>query len=334
MAGLQRELAGRAARALSGGEGSRSREPVGRPGGGERGAAREQFQPRSDVGESSYSLVQRARSEAKRPDWLRRLSGEPPAPPPRVFVGAIAAGEKVVKAKSAPVVQFLRAHYDDALAVEMEGRGFLNAARANEEVKALVIRGVSDLLSGKEAADAAGSQQVASAHASAFAFQILVGLTPPLPPPSKSLPSNRGISFWLLLILAIAGCFLLAAFSLLWRPERDCALSIASIDNQPVGPGLQPTVSPKCMVSGKADGDSNHKVTIWVADGPQQTAHRQPVGTALVKEEEWTTNGSVDLQLGKSPTQDVWVSATAEGCSAPAPAVQVRLPVPDRRGEN
>jgi nucleoside phosphorylase len=302
----------------------------------ERGAAREEFQPRPDVGESSYSLVQRARAEASWPNWQRQLRSDAPAGSPRVFVAPIAAGEKVVKSESAPVAQFLRDQYSDALAVEMEGRGFLKAAQANEEVRALVVRGISDLLSGKEEADAAGGQEVAAPHASAFAFEVLAKLTPPAPRVSASKQPNRARPLWLLSILAlvIAGSLVRTAFSLLWRPERDCAFSIASIDSKPVGPGLQPTVSSICIVSGNAEDVPNQTVTIWVAEGPQLTAPRQSVGSALVKGEKWTTDGSVDLRPGKRATQDVWVSATVEGCSAPAPAVQVRLPVPATSGRN
>ncbi len=58
----------------------------------------------------------------------------------------------------------------------MEGYGFLKAAYANPEVYALVIRGISDLIDGKEATDKTGTQENASRHASAFTFEILARL--------------------------------------------------------------------------------------------------------------------------------------------------------------
>jgi hypothetical protein len=65
----------------------------------------------------------------------------------------------------------------DALALEMEGYGFLKAAHAHSGLEALVVRGISDLLEGKADADKGGSQERASRHAAAFAFQVLAKLS-------------------------------------------------------------------------------------------------------------------------------------------------------------
>jgi nucleoside phosphorylase len=51
-------------------------------------AAGERFLPRPDVGESSYSLVQRAQAEARKKDWLQRIR-ESTGTTPQVFVGPI-----------------------------------------------------------------------------------------------------------------------------------------------------------------------------------------------------------------------------------------------------
>ncbi len=138
----------------------------------ESGKAKRKFEPRPDLGLSTYNLIQRSRAESKKSDWLQRLASLPD-PTPRVFVAPIAAGEKVIASTQSSVFQFLQRNYGDAVAVEMEGRGFLQAAYANQQVWALVIRGISYLIDGKSEADRAGSQEIAARNASAFAFEIL-----------------------------------------------------------------------------------------------------------------------------------------------------------------
>jgi len=111
----------------------------------ESGKANDEFALRADVTRSSYGLEQRARAEGKKSDWLQRRAIAGAATPPRVFVGPIAAGEKVVASVRSQTFRFLRENYGDALAVEMEGRGFLESVHASESVMGLVIRGISDL---------------------------------------------------------------------------------------------------------------------------------------------------------------------------------------------
>ena len=148
----------------------------------ESGKVESQFFTRPTVGQSAYALVQRARSEARKGEWLHRLSSSP-SPEPRVFVAPIAAGEKVVASKESDLFLFLRSSYNDAVAVEMEGFGFLSAVFAYPNIKAIVIRGISDLIEDKNS-DAPESgqepeqvrQEKASHHASAFAFELLAKL--------------------------------------------------------------------------------------------------------------------------------------------------------------
>jgi nucleoside phosphorylase len=136
----------------------------------------ETFLPRPNVSLVSYALEQRAKAEARKPDWLQRIKEPMPTPEPSAFVGAIAAGDKVVASTNSDVYRLLRLNYGDALAVEKESHGFLKAVRANKKMDALIIRGISALIDGKSDADARGSQQTAARHASAFAFEVLAKL--------------------------------------------------------------------------------------------------------------------------------------------------------------
>jgi nucleoside phosphorylase len=123
----------------------------------ESGKAEKVFKPRPEIGLAAYDLEQRARAEARKGDWLRRIAVTEVVP--RVFVAPIAAGEKVVASTQSGVYEFLRSNYGDVVAVEMEGFGFFEAARANQKVLAMVIRGISDLIDKKTSADQGGSQE-------------------------------------------------------------------------------------------------------------------------------------------------------------------------------
>jgi len=114
----------------------------------ESGKAEETSRPRPEIRTSSYDLQKLAGAEAKKPDWTKRLASVP-SPAPTVYVAPIASGEKVVASIESEVFKSLQSNYGDAIAVEMEGFGFLDAAFANQQVSALVIRGISDLIYNK-----------------------------------------------------------------------------------------------------------------------------------------------------------------------------------------
>lgn len=142
----------------------------------EGGADREHFQPRPEAFLSSYPLVQEAQIAARGVEWRNRIRRANQTLLPTVFVGPVAAGAKVIKSSEGAIAKLLRESYGDTLAVEMEGEGFMRAAYTNK-VDSMVIRGISDLLDGKVEADKSGSQEVASEHASAFAFELLARLS-------------------------------------------------------------------------------------------------------------------------------------------------------------
>jgi nucleoside phosphorylase len=139
----------------------------------------QRFLTRPKAGKSAYALVQRAKSEARKGEWLKRLANSPTLQP-RVFVAPIVAGEKVVASRESDVFKLIKASYSDVIAIEMEGYGFLSAAFAYPKIKSIVIRGISDLVEGKND-DSEEPEEIrqenASHHASAFAFELLAKST-------------------------------------------------------------------------------------------------------------------------------------------------------------
>jgi nucleoside phosphorylase len=139
----------------------------------ESGKAGAAFHTRPEIGISTYRMINRAQAEARNAIWQQRLGNALHSPLPQAFVAPIAAGEKIITSTRSATWRFLRHHYEDALAVEMESFGFLQAVHGNPGLEALIIRGISDLIDDKHEADAHGSQEQAAQHASAFAFEVL-----------------------------------------------------------------------------------------------------------------------------------------------------------------
>ncbi|NJN61495.1 MAG: hypothetical protein HC795_08190 [Coleofasciculaceae cyanobacterium RL_1_1] len=135
--------------------------------------AAETVQARIKTEQSSYALVSRARYEKRKRIWLQQLDNTTPD----VYIEPIAAGEKVVASTKSTVYEFLRQYCNDAVAVEMEGYGFLRAAYANQPLECLVVRGISDLIDNKNempnAPPEGQRQRQASRNAAAFALQVL-----------------------------------------------------------------------------------------------------------------------------------------------------------------
>lgn len=153
----------------------------------------ETFELRPNVGHASYCLEQRARAEARKGDWRKRLRGDASSAAPRAIVAPIAAGERKVGDSNSKTAAFIKANYGDALAVEMEGRGFLEAVRANQQVEAIVIRGISNLLDNEGERESSDSQLLAARHACAFAFELLSKLKSSTvrAKPRRSVPAQR-----------------------------------------------------------------------------------------------------------------------------------------------
>ncbi|HUC59096.1 MAG TPA: CATRA conflict system CASPASE/TPR repeat-associated protein, partial [Streptosporangiaceae bacterium] len=134
------------------------------------------FQPRMNAHKPSHQLVQHAQLVAREDCWQKRILPVRPATSPRAFVKPIATGAKVVTDDNGAVALLLERNASDTLAIETEGHGFLESAYVNPGVDALVIRGISDLLAGKDTDADTYWQPVASRHAAAFAVEMLDSL--------------------------------------------------------------------------------------------------------------------------------------------------------------
>lgn len=84
----------------------------------------------------------------------------------RIFVGAIASGEKLVADIDSAELTRIRALGGDSLAVEMEGAAVLSAIdRADVNPDYFLVRGISDLIADKSETDAGGGQERAIENA-------------------------------------------------------------------------------------------------------------------------------------------------------------------------
>lgn len=125
---------------------------------------------RPDAIPFSRELIRKAESVSRQGAWLQRLDS---GAVPRVVFGPIASGDKVIASTASPEFLFLKTHYNDTTALEMESIGFAQAAFNYPHIQALNIRGISDLLDGKNAGDDQNHQPMAAAHAAAFAFELI-----------------------------------------------------------------------------------------------------------------------------------------------------------------
>lgn len=134
------------------------------------------FLLRPQHGYSSYDLERTAERYGNSDEWKAKsralVNSEFPSSI-LVYSGTIAAGEKVMTDINSETLVFLRTNVSNALAIEMEGLGFLEACRPYTQIKSLLLRGISDLIKGKDGSDEKGSQPYASQNVSAFLFGLI-----------------------------------------------------------------------------------------------------------------------------------------------------------------
>ena len=120
------------------------------------------FKTRPKIHKSSFSLVKLADSIARTKKWGNRVHIKP-----------MIAGEKILASRKQSLYKLIQSNYNDAAAIEMEGYGFLEAVYQNEGIKAIVIRGISDLLSDKNEVNNDNYQESASKFAAEFSFELI-----------------------------------------------------------------------------------------------------------------------------------------------------------------
>ncbi|MEU1887215.1 5'-methylthioadenosine/S-adenosylhomocysteine nucleosidase [Micromonospora rifamycinica] len=102
--------------------------------------------------------------------WRGGLPGDAA---PRVHFGPIAAGEVVQDSGISEQARWIRQHYNDAVAIEMEAAGVAQAGHLNRALPVVVVRGISDHADGSKAAtDGQDWQPKAARHAAAFATAL------------------------------------------------------------------------------------------------------------------------------------------------------------------
>jgi adenosylhomocysteine nucleosidase len=139
---------------------------------------------RPRVWEIAHGADQIARHLDRSGTWTGRLL--PGSEVPKVHFGPIAAGEVVHYSTISSEARWIREHYSDALAIEMEGAGVAQAAHLNNSLPVIVVRGISDRADAdKGAADGARWQERAAANAAAFATALIAQL-----PGGRSTPSS------------------------------------------------------------------------------------------------------------------------------------------------
>jgi adenosylhomocysteine nucleosidase len=125
---------------------------------------------RPRVWEIAHGISQIASHLARTGDWTASVPSGMRAP--TVHFGAIAAGEIVHNSRISHEAKWIREHYNDALAIEMEAAGVAQAGHLSGSPVA-IVRGISDRADGtKTTSEDSTWQPLAAANAAAFAIRL------------------------------------------------------------------------------------------------------------------------------------------------------------------
>lgn len=122
--------------------------------------------------EAAHPIAQLASALSREKDWTRDAGLPAGGNEPKVHFGPIAAGEIVQNSRISREAEWIREHYNDALAIEMEGAGVAQAGHLSG-FPVVVIRGISDMANGTKTSRGDGTWQPrAAANAAAFGIRL------------------------------------------------------------------------------------------------------------------------------------------------------------------
>lgn len=143
---------------------------------------------RPRVWEIDHGIDQAARQIARRVERARNLRAGP-----RVHFGPVASGEVLHDAAVSEPLRWIRDHYDDALAIEMEAAGVAKAGQLSA-VPVAVVRAISDRADGtKSRTDAERWQPLAVRNAALFATTLAADLIAQHPPREQAGPREPDV---------------------------------------------------------------------------------------------------------------------------------------------
>ena len=128
----------------------------------------------SDPYRASAKAVDAARQVLTQEHWVQRIAiASPDASTPKAVIGPIAVSNRVIASDEGEMSEAARRLLRRAIAVEMEGAGFLAALHRTGDVEAIVVRGISDARADKTPGEDEMWQPAAADHAAAFACEFL-----------------------------------------------------------------------------------------------------------------------------------------------------------------
>ena len=134
----------------------------------------EGFKTRPEVYSFTMALQDLALSVSRENVWQKRQKRDKNTA--QCQFGPIASGDKVISTKKTAFFSFLKTHYNDTKAIDMEASGFAEVFKRHPHIPFLCLRGISDLLEDKTISDDSGSQLLASDNVAAFTFELIAQL--------------------------------------------------------------------------------------------------------------------------------------------------------------